>query len=168
MKETWKDAYGYEDFYLISNYGNLYSKRSGKVIKPILQKSGYYSISTKLGNKSTNTISIRIHRLVAKTFVQNPENKPFVNHKDGNKLNNSVENLEWCTQKENSHHASINGLYKGLKGENGTASKLTNEQVNCIRQEHIRFKEPHSVIAKRYNVCRSSITKVLNNRTYID
>lgn len=127
MKEIWRDVSGYEGIYQISNFGNIkrlsYSiirsngnKQSWKEKKlnPTKDSSGYYGIRscTKITGKRE---TLRIHRLVAEAFIPNPNNLPCVNHKDGNKLNNKTENLEWCTYKENINHAFSTGLRQDTK-----------------------------------------------------
>lgn len=109
MEEIWKEIKGHNN-YQISNLGRIKSlnyKRSQKerILKPSIFNNGYYMITLN-GKKKL------IHRLVAETFIPNPENKPVVNHKDNNKLNNNVENLEWCSHKENTIHAVKIGVYK--------------------------------------------------------
>lgn len=111
--EQWKDIEGYENKYQISNKGNVKSlidntgNRRELIRKPRIGNSGYYYVNLFIGNKSK---SKKIHRLVAEHFVDNPYNKPCVNHIDGNKLNNSADNLEWVTSSENSKHAVERGL----------------------------------------------------------
>lgn len=122
MEEIWKDIEGYENLYQISNLGNVKSKQryvyksNGKIYinallkEKILKKNirqGYYAVKLYKNNKKVN---FPVHRLVAKAFISNLEDKPCVNHKDGNKLNNNVKNLEWCTYSENILHAYKNGL----------------------------------------------------------
>lgn len=99
-KEIWKDVC-LNNKYQISNLGNF--KKDNKKINGWIQNTGYRTVTIN-GKKYS------IHRLVAEAFISNPENKPFVNHIDGNKLNNSIENLEWCTNKENVQHAFRTGL----------------------------------------------------------
>lgn len=97
MEEVWKDIKGYEGFYMISNQGrvkslNYMNKEYEQVLKPKKHNKGYLQVQLKKGGDKTFTI----HRLVAQTFLPNPLNLPFVNHKDENRQNNCVENLEWC------------------------------------------------------------------------
>jgi hypothetical protein len=89
--------------------GKVISLKTGKILKPYIT-SGYYEVY--LYEEGRKRIHSRIHKMVAKTFIPNPENKPWVNHKDGDKLNNYVDNLEWTTPKENAKHANENGLIK--------------------------------------------------------
>lgn len=97
--EIWKDIEDYEDYYQISNLGRIRNKKENRILKPS-KSSGYYHISLRYGNKK----EMLIHRLVAKAFIPNPLNLNYVNHKDENKLNNNVENLEWCTAKYNTSY----------------------------------------------------------------
>lgn len=114
-KEIWKDIEGFEGLYQISNlgrvksltYSNQYTTlKKEKIIKQQVNHKGYKCVS--IGYKPRKTITI--HRLVAKAFICNPNNFSQVNHKDGNKQNNSLENLEWCDNDFNMNHAKINGL----------------------------------------------------------
>ena len=113
-KEIWKDIEGYEGLYQVSNLGRVKSlkritkipnamrKQDEKIIKP--KTTGYY-YHVKLC-KNGQVKNFTIHRLVAKTFIPNPENLPCINHKDENKLNNVVSNLEWCTYKYNNNYGN--------------------------------------------------------------
>lgn len=102
MKEIWKDIPGYEGLYQASNLGRIKSKKNNKILK--LYKNQYGYLQVRLSKKGIVKL-FRVHRLITNTFIYNKYNKPYVNHKDGNKQNNCVENLEWCTQKENVEHA---------------------------------------------------------------
>lgn len=104
MKEYFKDIKGLEGYYKISNIGNVFSVRSGRNLTPRKTTTGYYTILLPMDGKHK---SVRIHRLVAETFIPNPDNLPQVNHKNENKTDNRVENLEWCDAKYNSNY---NGL----------------------------------------------------------
>lgn len=117
----WKDIPEYEGLYQVSNLGevkslsknrnafNSYYVSKERILKPALNDSGYKIVVL---TKNKKPKSLRIHRLVALAFIDNLENKPQVNHKDGNKTNNNVENLEWCTNGENGKHAYKLGLKK--------------------------------------------------------
>ena len=108
-KEIWKDIKGYEGWYQVSNLGNVKSlNRGNRNGRKLVPNSGRYKGVFLCMNGSK--LRRNIHRLVAETFLKNIENKPFVNHKDGNKFNNEASNLEWCTHYENMKHAHINGL----------------------------------------------------------
>lgn len=107
MNEIWKDipiAKNYE----ASNLGNIRNKKTKHIIKQMINSKGYSQVSLYLKKKKT----IRVHRLVASAFLENKNNYGDINHIDGNKLNNNVDNLEWCTRKENIIHSWKKGLSK--------------------------------------------------------
>ena len=116
MEEIWKDIKGYEGLYQVSNLGrvksfNYMNTGKEKIKTPTLQKKytmkqgGYLQTTLYKNNKSKTVL---VHRLVAEAFIPNPDNLPQVNHKDYNKTNNCVENLEWCSAKYNSNHKRNN------------------------------------------------------------
>ena len=144
--EIWKPVKEFEDRYLISSYGRVMSLQTnaGKAIQRLKtlspSRNGLY-LDVQLFIKDVNYHKA-VHRLVAEAFLVNPAGKPFVNHKDGNKLNNHVENLEWCTCQENIQHAWDTGLNKSnadaLKGIKwGSTSKYNNVTYDKSRDKWI-------------------------------
>lgn len=121
--EIWKDLPEYEYKYMVSNQGNVYSKGRKKILTMKNNHDGYLRIQIYSGNCKCQFVSA--HRLVALAFIDNPENKPFINHKNGIKQDNRAENLEWVTQKENIRHAWDTGLSKHRK--NGKLSKAVDQ-----------------------------------------
>lgn len=114
MQENWKDVIGYEGIYRISDYGNVFSVKYDKVLKPNLcgGSTKYYNVT--LRNKK-DTKRVRNHRLVAEHFIENPLNREQVNHIDGNPLNNHVSNLEWVSNRENQSHRFLSSGKKTSK-----------------------------------------------------
>lgn len=103
MQEVWKDIDGYEGYYQVSNLGRVRNIKSNIILKPYINKGGYFQVTLyKDKAKKLN----RVHRLVAQAFIPNDEDLPVVNHKDEYKLNNCVENLEWCTGEYNINYGS--------------------------------------------------------------
>ena len=159
---------GYEGLYEIDMNGNVYSilktnsRRIG-IVKPFINNSGYFRIALYdiLGRRRV----YYVHRLVAFTFIKNPmpDKQRFVNHKDGNKENNSVENLEWCTQKENIRHSWEHGLQSG-KGEKHGCAKLKQHQVNEIREN--KFNLSQKELALKYHVSQPTISAILRNKLW--
>lgn len=162
MEEIFRDIKGYEDSYQISNNGRVFSKRRlidnkivyGKELIPQLTKDGYLKVTL-----SKNSISKKyyVHRLVASSFIENPDNLEQVNHIDGNKINNNITNLEWCTKENNLKHASNTGLMQ--KGSSRPSSKLTEEQVIEIYKLKGVLKAQD--IADKYKVSKNTINCIL-------
>lgn len=178
MKDEFIDVLGYEDLFEINMSGVVKSKTryvnspaaGGKRLhKGIIMKQanvkGYKAIQPTISGKRK---TLYVHRLLAKLFISNPNNKPCINHKDGVKSNNSLDNLEWCTHKENIEHAHRTGLATAPiigKGENCPASKLDNEKVREIR-ELLKIRIPHSKIAKIFNVSKGTIGFISRGETW--
>lgn len=126
---------GYENYY-VSKDGIVINIKTKRKLKYQIDKNGYYRVSLYNKNKQTKQF---VHRLVAMAYLQNIEKLPQVNHKDGNKQNNNINNLEWCSAKQNVNHAFRTGLKKGVGachiGELNTRSKLTRFDVLEIRKK---------------------------------
>lgn len=137
MKEIWKNAVGYESLFEVSNFGRIKSKdrhivvknhgqeypgiKKGKLLSPGITNKGYRVINVPNGKYKHKLVFL--HRMIAMTFIPNPNNKPQVNHIDGDKLNNRVDNLEWVTCAENIQHAYKTGLNPGPKPWKGKYGK---------------------------------------------
>ena len=135
IKEIWKDIENYENLYQISNLGRIKSLcfNKIKILKPHNNR-GYYDVTLYKNGKHKQH---KIHRLVASAFLINNEQKTCVNHKDGNKTNNNVDNLEWVTPKENVIHAYKNNLHKKYCGSNHSNAKKIKQydlQGNFIKE----------------------------------
>jgi hypothetical protein len=162
MEEIWKDVKDFEGLYQVSNLGNvkrLVSKRvfAERLIGNSIDRYGYVK---RVLCKDGKMYFFTEHRLVANAFIPNDFNKPTVNHINGIKTDNMVENLEWCTIKENNDHAIKTGL-KNLKGIKHHNCKLTEEQVREIRE--IGFSQTRMSLAKKYNVSRAHILRLIRN-----
>lgn len=154
MEEIWKDIKNYEGLYQISNLGKIkgLSKQDGfyylkeRLLKPV-NNFGYQRIILSKNKIKKNYF---IHKLVAEAFIPNPNNYPIVNHKDGNKENNCVNNLEWCSHKQNTEHAVKNNLIKhnkiGQYDKKGNLIKIYNSRYDIK------------------NIDTTSITRVCNGK----
>lgn len=116
--ETWKPVVGYEGFYSVSNHGHVRSDASGRLLrlysrKPKKGRTCYHAVCLYRGKGAGRVFTV--HRLVAQAFLPNALNLPQINHKDGNGLNNTQSNLEWCTAKENVWHAMRMGHHGSLR-----------------------------------------------------
>jgi len=145
--ENWKTIAGFED-YSVSDQGRVRNNLTGRTIKPGLNGVGYNLIGMRTNGKSKIKT---LHRLVAENFIPNPDNKPDVNHKNGVKTDNRLENLEWCTESENNIHAFKTGLF--------LSSKLTEVQVLEIR-ELLTRGSTQKKIGDQFGVSISIISKI--------
>lgn len=147
------------DNYCISKNGNVYSYYTNKILKQRNNKKGYPSVYLTINGKGVSKV---VHRLVAKTFIPNPYNLPQVNHIDGNKENNSVENLEWCTNEYNMRHSWEMGLRKPLKGDEiGTSKLLEHEVTEIYESEENSYK-----LSKKYNISTSSVNLIRSDKIW--
>lgn len=143
--------------YLVSEDGKIFNAKTKKELKKNKMNTGYESVTIYDSGKKGGTRKT-VHRLVAETFIPNPENKEFVNHKDGNKTNNCVSNLEWATRLENSHHAAVNGLY--CVGEKNGNSKYSDKQVEKVCKLLQEGKLSNLEIAKKTGVSSAMVSMI--------
>lgn len=160
--EIWKKITLYDNIYYVSNYGRM-RRINGEILPINKSTSDYTYVSLWIGNKTRH---IRIHRLVAKLFVPNPTNKPFVNHIDGDKTNNTSSNLEWVTNSENIQHAYNTGLMPKVRRRNVTINQY--DLTGNFIKSWCGFKG----IEETYNVSRSTIrfcclNKIKTSKGYI-
>ena len=168
--EIWRDVIDYEGLYQVSNFGRVKSFYGigEKLLTPSCNKSGYQYVVLTDANKVRK--SCKVHTLVARAFLPNSENKPAVHHRDSNRANNRVENLEWVTYRENSAYAVQNGSYDKPIGCDNQHSKLKKDDVRYIREHYIpRHREfGTNALARKFNVSQSTILNVVHYITYKD
>lgn len=156
--------------YDIYEDGRVYSHFSNKFLKPSIDKDGYeiIKLSGKDGQKR-----FKVHRLVAKAFIPNPQNKPLVNHIDGNKSNNCVENLEWCTHSENDLHAFKIGLRKFNEILRPHISELGKKRAKAVQYVNLysgytdifnSVSEACNILGLNYDCVRSMVSR---NKPYL-
>lgn len=153
----------------VNNLGTKVIGKSGKVLAVYRNENGYLEIrsGTTLGTGDSRTWwSFSIHRLVSLAFIPNPYNLPEINHKDGNKFNNCIENLEWCTGKENIEHAVKNNLRGDFKGSKNGRSKLNESQVRDIKIMLRDTKITHKKIAEAYGVSKETIDDISRGKNW--
>ena len=173
-REEWRDVEGYEGYYQVSNLGHLrclerivHSKRwdrreSAKLLNPPVLKNGYKLASLCRNGKSKRVL---LHRLVAKAFLPNPNNLLQINHIDGNKQNNNVNNLEWVTAQENIIHAYNNNLMNPAHGIRTNNGHFTEEDIRSIRYKASKGMSQRK-IASEYGVKQGAIWLILKGKTY--
>tara|TARA_B100001063_G_scaffold227047_2_gene237150 strand:- start:848 stop:1315 length:468 start_codon:yes stop_codon:yes gene_type:complete len=144
------------EHYSINEEGVVVNTESGRVLKTDLMKVGYKRIT--FWSKAQKRVRVTVHRLVAMHFIPNPEGKKMVNHKDGNKLNNHISNLEWCTCKENTRHAFDTGLRTG-------PNRLPDDVVRSIKKDRVLGLSSKE-LQKKYNLPKHRIDDI--NRYYKD
>jgi hypothetical protein len=135
--ENWKDINGYEGYYQISNFGKIKSLprvlenriKKETILKLIINNHGYVACGLTINNKHKRFL---VHRLIAEAFIENTQNKPFINHINGIKDDNRIENLEWVTHSENVKHAYDIGIKKSKSGKNHYAAKIVLNLENGI------------------------------------
>ncbi|MBZ9633045.1 NUMOD4 domain-containing protein [Clostridium sp. FP1] len=173
MPEVWKDIKGYEGLYQISNTGkvkslnrldNVGSHHQERILKPCLSNKGYLFVGIYRNCKRK---PVYIHKLVAQYFTDNSYSKVQVNHLDGNKQNNLLNNLEWCSPSENIRHAHKNGLSNPVRGEQVGTSKLTKEEaaeIKAMKNKGISQKS----IGGLFNISQQEVCKIHNNKCWVN
>ena len=164
MEEVWKDyIYNYQ----VSNYGRVKNKLTNKILNIATTKKRYCQTTVSLGSRNNYKI-IRIHRAVAELFIPNPNNLPQVNHIDGDKTNNKVDNLEWCDNSHNVRHAYSQGLMIPTRGDLHGMAKLTAEEVNQIKKEYKPYSHDANMakLAQKYNVSVGAISNIVTGKSW--
>lgn len=176
--EIWRPLLGYEGLYEISNLGEVKSlpravrsvgsakkeyliHRKEKILSKIIDSNGYIQVTLTKNKISKLTL---VHRIIALAFIPNPENKRCVNHKNGIKTDNRVENLEWMTHSENSKHSFQIGLQCN-KGENHPSSKLTTKDVLLMRKLKSEGKSSYS-LAKMFGITYTTAKEIIKRKTW--
>lgn len=144
--------------YYISPWGDVLSIRHRwndrpHIIKPILQNNGYYGVTVSNGK---NRKRLNIHRILSEIFIYNEERKPCVNHKNGIKTDNRLENLEWVTHSENNYHAYRTGLHRPKE------PKISLDEVKNIRRLYASRNKTMPEMPKEYGVNCSTISRIVN------
>lgn len=157
--EKWAKIPGYD--YEISSLGRVRNLNTGRIKVNCIEKVWYFTVGLfKNGIGRTH----RIHRLIMEAFVPNPESHKYINHKNGIKTDNRIENLEWCTQKHNISEAYKIGLCQSVKGSRHGGSVLNEEQVLTIR-ELLRYSSGRQ-IAKQFNLSEGTVSMIKNRITW--
>lgn len=160
--EIWKEVNGTNGDYLVSSLGRMISRKCGSVrhVKFGRAPQGYYKIHMCVDRGDW---VCTLHRIVALAFIPNPQNKPCINHINGIKTDNRIENLEWCTYKENTHHAIRIGIIKPFELGYGRV-KLTENDVVRIRE--LATIKSRKEIAELYNVTQGNINAIIRRRIW--
>ena len=163
--EEFKSVEGYEGLYAVSNAGRILGLKRNRFRKLDESNDGYLQVALC---KDGDYKVFLVHRLVARAFIPNPNNFPQVNHKDCNKKNNLVDNLEWCTGKQNMKHARMHGRSGNLDfgfGEVNPNHKLTKDEVIEIRRK-LKDGIAGYKIAQEYGVCDKTVYDISNGKTW--
>lgn len=157
------------ELFEVSNDGQLRNVKTGTVYRQAIVGNGYLQVVVSLGSRNKKK-AFKIHKAVAEAFIPNPENKREVNHKDGNKDNNNMLNLEWVTPSENVRHAYQNGLKNPLYGTDNGAAKLTKEDVEYIKNHFVYRDRKYGAraLGRKFNVDKNMILDVVRNISYVN
>lgn len=156
--EIWKDIKDYEGLYQASNLGNIKSVKKNRNLKFINRSDGYYYINLSKKSKVKPT---KVHRIIAQTFIENPNNYNIINHIDGNRKNNCISNLEWCTQSHNIKEAYRMGTKKPNKINIKKRKKVMQFSVNY---QLIKIWDSIKEASKELKIKDSNISLVCKNK----
>lgn len=165
--ERWEDVKGFEGLYVVSDLGRIMrvktvkGTKAGLIKKPSVSRCGY-SITQLC--KDGSLYSVRVHRVVAEAFLPNPDGKREVNHKNGNKADNRVVNLEWATKSENQKHRFSHLGHDIYHGEDNVQAKLTNDDVWTIRSAYKAGATSMRKLAQRYGVSQPLIWQIIHRQ----
>lgn len=173
QNKIWKDLIyqniNYGNRLQISNYGDIKNINTNHIYKLYNIGRGYLGVCISLGSRK-NKKCFRAHKAVAESFISNPFNYAQVNHKDGNKHNNYIENLEWCNNSQNQIHAINTGLrdINKISKENNGRHKLTQFEVDYIRNNYIPKDNKYGcrALARKFNVHHKTIEDIVNNKKW--
>lgn len=165
--ELYKGIPNYEEIYQVSNLGKVRNITTGKILKPFLNKYGYLQVTLC---KNGKTKLFRVHRLVAECFIENPFKKEQVNHINGNKIDNRIDNLEWCTGSENVKHSYKNKLQVAKRGKNNKLSKRVIQydlEGNLIKEWDSVGEVFRELNIKKQYISACCLRKIKHTRGYI-
>lgn len=160
--ETYKIATYYGLEYKVYKDGTIIGPKRG-VVKQKENKDGYMEVT--LGKTDNRHARVKVHRIIAEQFIDNPLGLPEVNHIDCNRKNNSADNLEWCTHLQNIRHSTNLGHYKNKCGSNNGRSRLNWDIVESIRSDYKSGKKI-SEISYEYNIPWSTVSNVVHKKTW--
>lgn len=163
LNEIWKDIKGWEGIYQVSNVGRVKSLKRFLVKEERimgLHDNGRGYLNVRLRKDSRGNVKY-IHRLVAETFISNLENKQEVNHKNGDKSDNRVENLEWCSPEENREHAIRTGLM-AFEGENNGMAKFSQQTILELRKEFELGDKTRKELSEKYGISLTHTRSIIN------
>ena len=181
--EEWRDVIGYEQYFMVSPDGKVFSKRTNKVLAQTMLQTGYFVVNSRIGGRQGKAVSLRVHRMVAEAFLPPPPNdlvekcskehhgKVIVRHKDDDKTNNCVGNLKWGDSQDNSTDYVKSGkskeVAKKTSGLNSVFSKFSKEDLQRIqemRNNGCKIRD----IATMFGVAHSTISRFLRRERYRD
>lgn len=154
----WRDIPNWDGKYKVNTVGQIKSKRRNHLMTPHPDKNGYLIVHLRYGTRGEKSTSYRVHRAVALAFIPNPDDKPEVNHKNGRKDDNRVENLEWTTTKENHHHARSLGLREYVYNH------MPVEQIDRKTGEVVARYNSQSDAGKALGICDTGISMVIHGK----